>query len=109
MQFKYKKDIVTLRQYMRSCKGFISFLLISFIFHLFALLGNQETRTAGGYSASHTVHEDFVLQIPDGMDLEKTAPILCAGITMFSPLMHWGAGTGEKKTVGIVGIGENMF
>jgi len=67
--------------------------------------GNQETRTAGGYSASHTVHEDFVLKIPDGMDLVKTAPILCAGITMYSPLMHWGAGTGEKKTVGIVGIG----
>ena len=43
------------------------------------------------------------------MDLVKTAPILCAGITMYSPLMHWGAGTGEKKTVGIVGIGEKMF
>ena len=40
------------------------------------------------------------------MDLEKTAPILCAGITMYSPLMHWGAGSGEKKTVGIVGIGK---
>ena len=77
--------------------------------HDFFYLGNQETRTAGGYSASHTVHEDFVLKIPDGMDLVKTAPILCAGITMYSPLMHWGAGSGEKKTVGIVGIGENMF
>ena len=40
------------------------------------------------------------------MDLVKTAPILCAGITMYSPLMHWGAGSGEKKTVGIVGIGK---
>jgi len=68
--------------------------------------GNQETKTAGGYSASHTVHEDFVLKIPDGMDLERTAPILCAGITMYSPLKHWGAASGEsKKTVGIVGIG----
>ena len=74
--------------------------------HQFFYLGNQETRTAGGYSASHTVHEDFVLKIPDGMDLVKTAPILCAGITMYSPLMHWGAGSGEKKTVGIVGIGK---
>ena len=80
-------------------------LLFKFIY-FFVLLGNQETRTAGGYSASHTVHEDFVLKIPDGMDLEKTAPILCAGITMYSPLMHWGAGSGEKKTVGIVGIGK---
>jgi len=67
--------------------------------------GNQETKTAGGYSGSHTVHEDFVLKIPDGMDLAKTAPILCAGITMYSPLKYWGAASGEKKTVGIVGIG----
>lgn len=67
--------------------------------------GNQETTTAGGYSASHTVHEDFVLHIPEGMDLAKTAPLVCAGITMFSPLRHWGAGGDKKKTVGIVGIG----
>jgi len=67
--------------------------------------GNQETTTAGGYSVGHTVHEDFVMRIPEGMDLAKTAPILCAGITMFSPLQHWGANTEQKKTVGIVGIG----
>jgi len=67
--------------------------------------GNQETRTCGGYSASNTVHEDFVIKIPDGMDLTKAAPILCAGITMYSPLNYWGAASGEKKTVGIVGIG----
>ena len=82
------------------------YLIFIIFFIFFCSLGNQETRTAGGYSASHTVHEDFVLKIPDGMDLEKTAPILCAGITMYSPLMHWGAGSGEKKTVGIVGIGK---
>ena len=40
------------------------------------------------------------------MDLTKAAPILCAGITMYSPLNYWGAATGEKKTVGIVGIGK---
>jgi len=39
------------------------------------------------------------------MDLDKTAPILCAGITMYSPLKHWGYTTGEKRTVGVVGIG----
>lgn len=66
--------------------------------------GNQTTKTAGGYSAANTVHEDFVIKIPEGMDLEKTAPILCAGITMYSPLKHWGAAN-EKKIVGIVGIG----
>ena len=67
--------------------------------------GNQSTKTFGGYSAANTVHEDFVIKIPKGMDLEKTSPILCAGITMYSPLKHWGAAGTEKKTVGIVGIG----
>jgi len=67
--------------------------------------GNQETKTAGGYSAANTVHEDFVIKIPEGMDLEKTAPILCAGITMYSPLKFHGATGKEKKTVGVVGIG----
>ena len=42
--------------------------------------GNLNTFTAGGYSCANTVHEDFVIKIPDGMDLQKTAPILCAGI-----------------------------
>ena len=71
--------------------------------------GNQKTRTHGGYSAANTVHEDYVLTIPDGMDLEKTAPILCAGITMYSPLKHWGAAGDKKLTVGIVGIGKHTF
>ena len=68
--------------------------------------GNQKTKTAGGYSAANTVHEDFVLKIHQGMKLDRTAPILCAGITMYSPLKHWGATKGEKMTIGIVGIGE---
>jgi len=67
--------------------------------------GNQATFTAGGYSAGHTVHEDFIVKIPKGMILEKTAPILCAGITMYSPLKHWGAAGDKRMTVGIVGIG----
>lgn len=66
--------------------------------------GNQDTKTFGGYSASNVVHEDYVIKIPDGMDLTKTAPIMCAGITMYSPLNHWGASKGGM-TVGIVGIG----
>jgi alcohol dehydrogenase (NADP+) len=44
--------------------------------------GNQSVRTHGGYSGSLVVHEHFVIKIPNGMDLVKTAPILCAGITM---------------------------
>lgn len=67
--------------------------------------GNQETKTHGGYSASNVVHEDFVLKIPDGIPLENAAPILCAGITMFDPLKHWGATLGKKMTIGIIGIG----
>lgn len=52
------------------------------------------------------IHEHFVIKIPDGMPLEKAGPILCAGITMWSPLNHWGATKGDKKlSIGIVGIG----
>lgn len=66
--------------------------------------GNQDTKTFGGYSGSNVVHEDFVIKIPEGMDASKAAPIMCAGITMYSPLNHWGATKGGK-TVGIIGIG----
>jgi len=66
--------------------------------------GNQDTKTFGGYSGSNCVHEDFVIKIPDGMDIQKSSPIMCAGITMYSPLNHWGC-TNGGKTVGIVGIG----
>ena len=59
--------------------------------------------TNGGYSKSITVYEGFVLKIPDGMDLAATAPLLCAGITTWSPLRHWKVGPGQK--VGIVGLG----
>jgi len=52
--------------------------------------GNKINKTFGGYSASHVVDEHFVFKIPEGMNLEKTAPILCAGITMYDPLVHWG-------------------
>ena len=67
--------------------------------------GNQNTVTMGGYSASYVVHESFCLKIHNGMPLELSAPILCAGITMYSPLEHWGFVKGEKRTVGVVGIG----
>jgi uncharacterized zinc-type alcohol dehydrogenase-like protein len=59
--------------------------------------------TFGGYSNTIVVDENYVLRIPDGMDLASTAPLLCAGITLYSPLRHWGAGPGKK--VGIVGLG----
>lgn len=60
-------------------------------------------QTFGGYSERIVVDEDFVLRIPENLDLAATAPLLCAGITTYSPLRHWNVGRG--KNVGIVGIG----
>jgi uncharacterized zinc-type alcohol dehydrogenase-like protein len=59
--------------------------------------------TYGGYSARIVVDEDFVLRVPGALDPAATAPLLCAGITTYSPLRHWNAGKGSK--VGIVGLG----
>jgi uncharacterized zinc-type alcohol dehydrogenase-like protein len=59
--------------------------------------------TYGGYSASIVVDEAFTLKISDKLDLAATAPLLCAGITTYSPLRHWKVGKGQK--VGIVGLG----
>ncbi|MBB6625764.1 NAD(P)-dependent alcohol dehydrogenase [Nocardioides sp. KIGAM211] len=59
--------------------------------------------TYGGYSKHFVVHEDYTLRIPEGISLEEAAPLLCAGITTYSPLHHWGAGPGKK--VAIVGMG----
>jgi len=59
--------------------------------------------TFGGYANQITVDEGFVLTLPAGLDLAATAPLLCAGITTYSPLRHWKAGPGKK--VGIIGLG----
>ena len=59
--------------------------------------------TYGGYSDSIVVDERFVLRIPANLDLAGAAPLLCAGITTYSPLRHWNVGAGKK--VGIVGLG----
>ncbi len=59
--------------------------------------------TYGGYSKSIVTHEDFVLSISDKLPLEAVAPLLCAGITTYSPLKHWKVGKGDK--VGVVGLG----
>ena len=59
--------------------------------------------TLGGYSDTIVVDEKFVLDIPANLNLAAVAPLLCAGITTYSPLHHWGVGPGKK--VGIVGLG----
>ncbi len=61
------------------------------------------TITQGGYSTHVVVTEDFVLRIPDGLDLDVAAPLLCAGITTWTPLRRWGVGPGSK--VAVVGLG----
>lgn len=59
--------------------------------------------TYGGYSERIVVNEKFVLHVPEKLDLAAASPLLCAGITLYSPLKHWKAGPGKK--VGIVGLG----
>ncbi len=65
--------------------------------------GRDGRPTQGGYSEAIVVTEDFVLRIPDGIALDVAAPLLCAGITAYSPLRHWGAGPGTR--VAVVGLG----
>lgn len=65
--------------------------------------GTPHTHTFGGYSDKITVLERFVLRVPENLDLAGTAPLLCAGITTYSPLKHWKVGPGQK--VGVVGLG----
>ena len=61
------------------------------------------TPTMGGYSDGYVVNEDYAVRIPSGLDLAAVAPLLCAGITLYSPLKHWQAGPGKK--VAIMGLG----
>ena len=63
--------------------------------------------TYGGYSNHIVVDENYVLNIPDGLSLEGVAPLLCAGITTYSPLRQWGVGKGHKlAVVGLGGLGH---
>jgi alcohol dehydrogenase (NADP+) len=64
---------------------------------------DRKTPTYGGYSKSIVVDERFALKIARGQDLSRVAPLLCAGITTWSPLRHWKAGKGSR--VGVVGLG----
>ncbi|GAB3517936.1 NAD(P)-dependent alcohol dehydrogenase [Emticicia fontis] len=68
---------------------------------------DKKTPTYGGYSNTIVVHEDFVLHIAENLDLAATAPLLCAGITTYSPLRHWKVGAGHKLAVlGLGGLGH---
>ncbi|MDA3919818.1 MAG: NAD(P)-dependent alcohol dehydrogenase [Salinisphaera sp.] len=64
---------------------------------------HDETLTQGGYSTFVVVSDRFVVKMPDGIDLKSAAPLLCAGITTYSPLKHYGVKAGHK--VGVIGMG----
>ncbi len=68
-----------------------------------AMEKDGKTPTYGGYSKQIVVDENYVCRIPANLPLDKAAPLLCAGITLYSPLKHWKAGPGKK--VAIVGLG----
>jgi len=68
---------------------------------------DKKTPTYGGYSNTIVVNEDFVLHVSDKLDLAAVAPLLCAGITTYSPLHHWKVGKGHKLAVlGLGGLGH---
>ncbi|MER5185045.1 NAD(P)-dependent alcohol dehydrogenase [Streptomyces sp. NPDC002896] len=70
-------------------------------------IGKDGEPTYGGYSTRIVVDENFVVRIPDGLGLDEAAPLLCAGITTYSPLRHWNAGRGKKVAVlGMGGLGH---
>ena len=61
--------------------------------------------TSGGYSGSQTVHQNFIVKIPDGFPMGAAGPVFSAGITMYSPLCYWNADQGGGVRVGIIGVG----
>ncbi len=68
---------------------------------------DKKTPTYGGYSNVVVVHEDYVLRVSDKLPLQNVAPLLCAGITTYSPLRHWKVGKGHKVAVlGLGGLGH---
>ncbi len=66
-------------------------------------VGKDGEKTYGGYSGATVVDENYVLRIPDALPLDAAAPLLCAGITTYSPLRHWNAGPGSR--VAVIGLG----
>jgi alcohol dehydrogenase (NADP+) len=66
-------------------------------------VGRDGEPTQGGYSGAIVVDENYVLRVPDSIPLDAAAPLLCAGITLYSPLRHWNAGPGKR--VAVIGLG----
>lgn len=87
----------------RNCKAGDEQYCLNGMVGTYGATDRDGTITQGGYSTHVVVTEDFVLRIPEGIDLDVAAPLLCAGITTYSPLNRWGAGPGKK--VAVVGLG----
>ena len=85
-------------------KGLEQYCIKGPVYTYNALENDGKTPTQGGYSEKIVVDENYVLSIPDNLPSDRVAPLPCAGITMYSPLMHWKAGPGKK--VGIIGLGD---
>lgn len=64
---------------------------------------NGKTPAQGGYSNYFVIHEDYAVHVPENLNMAGVAPLLCAGITLYSPIVHWKTGPGKK--VGIIGLG----
>ncbi|WP_354699656.1 NADP-dependent alcohol dehydrogenase C 2 [Paraconexibacter sp. AEG42_29] len=86
-----------------SCQGGTEQYCLAGNTQTYGSVDRDGTVTYGGYSDHVVVDQDFVLRIPDGLELDVAAPLLCAGITTYSPLRHWGAGPG--KQIAVVGLG----
>lgn len=86
-----------LQQYCSSEAGFLA------TYNSYQRKPSKDKHTFGGYSNTIVVREDFVLRIPDNLDDAAAAPLLCAGVTTFSPMQHWKVGPGTK--LGIIGLG----
>jgi uncharacterized zinc-type alcohol dehydrogenase-like protein len=82
--------------------GFEQYCLEGFV-DTYGAVDRDGTITQGGYSQKIVVDEHFVLRVPESLPFEKVAPLLCAGITTYSPLAHWNAGPGKR--VAVVGLG----
>ncbi|MFT3796010.1 NAD(P)-dependent alcohol dehydrogenase [Flavobacterium sp.] len=90
-----------------NCKDGLEQFCLNGMVGTYNSIGKDGVPTQGGYSNTIVVHEDFVLHISDKLDLAGAAPLLCAGITTYSPLRHWKVGKGHKLAVlGLGGLGH---
>ncbi|OBG56283.1 MULTISPECIES: NAD(P)-dependent alcohol dehydrogenase [unclassified Mycobacterium] len=91
----------------RSCRAGLEQYCERGMIGTYNAIDRDGTVTQGGYSQAIVVDENYVLHIPDSLPLDKAAPLLCAGITLFSPLRHWKAGEGTRLAIiGLGGLGH---